>query len=65
MEYLIIEIIVNIVLIVLGAGFLGSLFCSYLDVEFTGWMWFLSFLILLILFGIPIGLVMWYFHKKR
>ncbi len=59
-----IELLWALVVIILGAGFLGSMFCYVCDIEFDGGVWFLSVLIIIIIAGIPIWLIVRYIKKK-
>ncbi len=52
-------------MIILGAGFIGSQVCYALNIEFDGGAWFLSVLIALVVFGIPLLLIMRYIFKKK
>ncbi len=62
--YELISVIGALLVVILGAGFLGSQFCYALGIEFDGTAWFLSVLIAVIIFGIPLLLIMRHIFKK-
>ena len=62
--YELISIIGAMLMVILGAGFIGSQFCYALGIEFDGGAWLLSVLIALIVFGIPLLLIMRHIFKK-
>ena len=62
--YELISLLGALVVVILGAGFIGSQVCYSIGVEFDGGTWFLSVLIAVIVFGIPILLIIRHILKK-
>ena len=56
---IVLEFLIDIVIVVLAIGFIGAMFCSELGVEWDGWVWFLSVVIV----GVIAGLIYWLIHK--
>ena len=61
---MLITIIVSVLLVILGAGFLGSMICNTYGIEFDGTAWFISVLVAVVLVGIPLWLIFRQIWKK-
>ena len=61
---ILIGLIVDLVIVILCAGFLGCMVCDSMGVEFDGGTWVLSVIVCFGLFGIPMGLVLRHIMKK-
>ncbi len=61
---ILISLIVDLVIVVLCAGFIGCMFCSDLGIEFDGGMWFLSVIVCVLVVGVPGWLLYRYIDKK-
>lgn len=62
--YELISLLGALLVIILGAGFIGSQVCYSIGVEFDGGAWFLSVIITVIVLGIPLLLIIRHIFKK-
>ena len=60
---ILIGLIVDLVIVILCAGFLGCMICDGTGVEFDGGIRFLSVIICFAVFGLPIWLIYKYVSK--
>ena len=58
------SLIVDIVIVVLCVGFLSSMLCSDMGIEWNGGIWFLSVIIAVAIFGLLMWLLYKYMNKK-